>query len=82
MTRTFRIGESCAGGIIQVEITQPSIIRINILDYHSKVCLHSDVFLATESDCRNRIDEVLNEVTTSYYAETVLEYIEDKIRLS
>lgn len=79
-TKQFKIGEYAIGGIIKVTISN-SMITIQALDYNSKEVLMSNVYVMTESSYWGMKD-FLNELTSSYYAEMVMEYIEEKSNLS
>jgi hypothetical protein len=79
-TKQFKIGEYAIGGIIKVTISN-SMITIQALDYNSKEVLMSNVYVMTETSYWDMKD-FLNELTSSYYAEMVMEYIEEKSNLS
>lgn len=74
-TKQFKIGEYCMGGIIQVNI-QNSIVLISALDYSTKQIIMSRNFNIND---RGGIDEYLNDLTSCYYADNVLNYINSKI---
>lgn len=78
-TKTFKIGEYAIGGKIKVKITG-KIIQIEALDYYTNEIVQSGSTLITESDARRKIDLFLNELTSSYYADKILEWIETKIK--
>jgi hypothetical protein len=79
--KQFKIGECAVGGIIAVEITGKRI-DIKALDYNSKKVVNSSAFLTDYSNCERYIDNYLNDLTTSYYAGKVLDWIKSKVALS
>lgn len=79
-TKQFKIGEYAIGGIIKVVVTN-TMITIQALDYNSKSVVRSSVYPMTETSYWNMKD-FLNELTSSYYADVVMEYIEEKSNLS
>lgn len=79
-TKSFKIGECAVGGIIKVTITG-KVIQIEALDYFSKKQVMSGTTISNEEGSRRKIDIFLNELTTSYYAGKVMEYIESNIKL-
>lgn len=72
-TKTFRIGEYAIGGIIKVDISNTTI-SIKALDYNTKKEIMSNVFPNYDNPYWEMF-EFLNELTSSYYADKVLEYI-------
>lgn len=78
MKKQFKIGEYAIGGIIAVE-EKNDVVKIEALDYVSKNPVMSDVFNLNMRDSLNQIDNFLNELTTSYYADKILNYIKDKV---
>lgn len=80
MTKSFKIGEYAIGGIIKVDIVG-KLVTIKALDYVSKKEVMSGSCLADENDARWKVFNYLNELTSSYYADKVMEYIESKVEL-
>jgi len=87
-TKTFKIGEYAVGGIIQVRTTSDSI-NIDALDWNSKQKIMGREFqVRAMGSClsvtpyvklTNEIDTYLNELTSSYYADKVLDYIKENL---
>ena len=88
-TRTFKIGESCQGGVITAEIKGNNIIVIGKeWDYSKGSKKSSDQSNAKEftrktvvSDDSNAYRELfffLTDLTTSYYADEVMKWISSK----
>lgn len=73
MTKQFKIGEYAVGGIIKVDI-QGDNVWIDALDYNTKRPIP---FVREQFKLRERweIDEMLNKLTSSYYADKILTYI-------
>ncbi len=78
MTKQFKIGEHAVGGIININTEKKNnlhSITISALDWYNKRELYSATFqLKDESE----IDNYLNELTTSYYADKIINYIKNK----
>jgi hypothetical protein len=72
-TKSFKIGEYAIGGIIKVDISNTTI-SIKALDYNTKVVIMENFFPNYDNPYREML-EFLNELTSSYYADKVLEYI-------
>ena len=90
-TKTWKIGECARGGIITVEINGKIISVIGKeWDMSKGTSRNSDqsnakeftrgTIAATDHDARRKIDNFLNDLTTSYYASQVLEWIESKVK--
>jgi hypothetical protein len=79
MKKTFKIGECCEGGIIEVEIDN-STIQIRNLDWDSKEELKLRLF-NRESFKESLINVFmfLTEITTAYWADEIIKYIKNKI---
>ena len=78
-TKMFKIGEYAVGGIIKVDIDNKSGVQggevaISALDWNTKRPVQGTRFVATNI---NGIDEYLNELTSSYYAEMVMKWIKE-----
>ena len=91
-TKTFKIGEYCVGGIITVEITGKILTIIN-KDWDAsagysrksnqskaKELSRGTIVMEDEWDNKWRFKAFmyLGELTTSYYADKILEWIENK----
>lgn len=78
--KTYKIGEYAIGGIIAVETTKTSA-RVICKDYNSKEVI-SDMTFTNEQiydEGYNPLMQHLNDLTTSYYAETINEFIEKNV---
>ncbi len=73
-TKSFKIGEYAIGGIIKVNVDLTTI-TIQALDYYSKAVVSENTY-ELEDESYWSINDYLNELTSSYYAEKVMEYIE------
>ena len=91
-TRTWKIGEYCKGGIITVETNATSITVIGKeWDYAKGSRRGSDQSGAkeftrvkvgiTDNGAYMTLNNFLNDLTTSYYAGQVLEWIKSKTKL-
>lgn len=79
-TKKFKIGEYAIGGIIQVDI-EGGNLHIKALDYNTQKEVIGGTFMANENDARWKILNYLNELTSSYYADKVMEWVESKVDL-
>ena len=89
-TKTWKIGEYCAGGIITVEITG-KIIQIHQKEWdfskgsnrssdQSKAeILFTGTVEATDHLAYLKIHDFLNNITTSYWADEVIKWIKSKV---
>jgi hypothetical protein len=77
--KQFKIGECAVGGIIAVEITG-KVIQVKALDYNSKKEVQTGSVMSDERQAQWKLDNFLNDLTTSYYAEKVLDWIKTKVR--
>ena len=80
-TKTFKIGEYAIGGIIKVDISG-QVLAIKALDWNSKKEVLNGSFTADESDARLNVFNFLNELTSSYYSDKIIQWIESKIELN
>lgn len=92
-TKTFKIGEYCKGGIITVEIKGNTIAVIaKEWDHSQGTRRGSDQKNAKEWDrltveadvdgVERKLLDYLCDLTTSYYADQVLEFIKSKVTLN
>lgn len=79
-TKQFKIGEYAVGGIIQVTLKGEKV-EIKALDWTSKKEVQGNTFSAFEDNAYWKINDFLNDLTSSYYAEKVREWIETKTQL-
>ena len=75
---TFRIGESCVGGILEVTITG-KVIQIKALDWQTKKVVRTGTTDTTDPECERKIDDFLTELTSYYFVEKVMKYIRDNV---
>jgi TolB-like protein len=80
-TKTFKIGEYAIGGIIRVQ-TDKTRVEVKALDWNTNEVLQSASFDLREMDVRYKVNEKLNELTSSYHAEKVLSWIESKVKFT
>jgi hypothetical protein len=91
-SKTFKIGEYCKGGIITVEIKGKKIDVIGKDWDHSKGTNRGSdqsnakewTRLTVQADQQNvhrELSDFLNDLTTSYYADEVIKFIESKVKL-
>jgi hypothetical protein len=73
MAKEFKIGEYAVGGIIKVD-KGAKLVRIQALDWDDKDVLRSKTFPVDYTDA---MDEFLNDLTTSYYADKIIDYIKN-----
>jgi hypothetical protein len=77
--KQFKIGECAIGGIITVEIIG-KVIEVKALDYFSKTEVSTGLATSDEYNAERKLDNYLNELTTSYYASKVLDWIKTKVK--
>ena len=89
-TKTWKLGEYSKGGVITIETTAKKVAVIaKEWDYSQGCNKGSDQSKAkewnrlevstTDSDARSKIDWFLFDLTTSYYADEILKWIETKV---
>lgn len=71
--KQFKIGEYAIGGIIKV-IIYDNIVSIDALDYTTKKSIPFIKESFNLND-KHKIDSYLNELTSCYYSNKILEYI-------
>ena len=74
--KQFKIGEYAVGGIIAVEIVNDSV-GIKAQDWNSKKVVFENYFSTNDN---RGMDNFLNDLTTSYYASKVLDWIKTQIK--
>ena len=88
-TKTFKIGEYCVGGIISVEITGKVLTIINKewdtstgYTKRSNQSNAKELSRATgminEFNWERKASDYLHELTTSYYADKIMDWIKGK----
>lgn len=80
-TKQFKIGEYAVGGIIKVDING-KVVSIKALDYYSKREVSSGSIMVDETDAYWKVTRYLNELTSSYYADKIMEFIKSKTKLN
>lgn len=89
-TKTWKIGEYCKGGIITVEINGKIITVIGKeWDFSKGTRRSSDqskakewtrgTAVATDREAERKLSDFLCDLTTSYYADQVIEWIKSKV---
>jgi hypothetical protein len=76
-TKQFKIGERAVGGIIKVDVTG-KIIQIKCLDWFSKNEIRSGTATTDDPDAYRKVDVFLNDVTSSYHADKIMEWLKSK----
>jgi hypothetical protein len=74
-TKTWKIGEYCAGGVIRAK-SCGEIVKLEIRDYFTDELLNDGAFGRIHE---RQILKFLNNSTTSYYADKVLRWIKQKV---
>ena len=77
--RTFRIGEYAVGGIIRVRINLESIF-IQTLDWDTEKEVTRNSFPLNDESYWLIMDR-LHELTSSYYAERIMKFIEENAEI-
>lgn len=89
-TKTWKIGESCKGGIITVEISG-KVIKVIGKDWDVNAGYNknsnqsnakeftSGTVLSTDFNAESKIDDFLNDLTTFYYSNSILQWIKSKV---
>lgn len=89
-TKTFKIGEYCKGGVITIETTKTQVkVIAKEWDFSKGSNKGSDQSNAkewnrlevslTDSGAERKVDDFLNDLTTSYYSGVVLDWIKTKV---
>jgi hypothetical protein len=74
-TKTWKIGEYCEGGVIRAK-SCGEFVKLEIRDYFTDELLNDGAFGRIHE---RQILEFLNNFTTSYYAEKVMQWIKQKV---
>jgi len=72
-TKTWKIGECCVGGIIQIKVSGHTI-RVIVKEWKSGAVIHSNIFGRIHE---SRLENHLNEMTTSYYASKIMDWVKE-----
>jgi hypothetical protein len=78
ITKSFKIGEYCIGGIIKAEIKK-DILILKALDYNTKKEILSFTYPTEDINIRD-MWFTLTEWTTAYYADKIIDWIKLKIK--
>lgn len=78
-TKQFKIGERAVGGIIKVDAVG-KVIQIKCLDWFSKKEVQSGTATTDDPDAYRKVDVFLNEVTSSYHADKIMEWLKSKVK--
>jgi hypothetical protein len=79
-TKTFKIGEYCQGGIITAIATETKVTIIG-KEWNDKKEFTRLEVNPTDSYAFRKLDDFLCDLTTSYYACKVIEWVESKVKL-
>lgn len=74
-TKTWKIGEYCAGGTICAKSVGDSVL-IEIRDYFTNELIDRTVFGKIHT---YRVDEYLSQFTTPYYSDEVIKWIKANV---
>jgi hypothetical protein len=77
-TKTWKLGEVCRGGIITIETTKTQVKVIAKEWVSSKEWNRLEVNLS-EKDSRSKVEWFLFDLTTSYWGDEILKWIETKV---
>lgn len=80
-TKTFKIGECAIGGIIKVQITG-KVVLVQALDWDTKEVVSSGSCMTTDEDWDFKTERYLQDLSTYYYAEKIMEWINSKVKTS
>ena len=81
-TKTFKIGESCVGGIIQIKVSegtyfpQGTTIKVLVKEWKSGEVIHSNIFGRIHE---SRLVNHLHDMTTFYHASIIMEWIKENV---
>jgi len=77
-TKVFKIGEYAKGGIIKVTITG-KVVQIEALDWNTKQPVATGSTMLDDPNAEMKIDDFLNDLTSSYYAGKIMDWIQTSI---
>jgi hypothetical protein len=83
-TKQWKIGEYAIGGIIKAEVIRENpnslLIQLQALEYNNPTrVVMADWAETDRSKWREGLDNTLNEMTTCYYADKVLDWIDEQV---
>jgi len=79
-TKTWKIGEECIGGIIQIKVSegtyfpQGTTIKVLVKEWKSGEVIHSDIFGRHNE---RSLEFYLHDMTTSYYASKIMDWVKE-----
>jgi hypothetical protein len=79
-TKSFKIGEYAVGGIIKVDVTG-KVIQVKNLDWNTKEEVQSGSCMTYEPNARQKLMDYLEDVTSYFYAEKVMTWIQSIVTL-
>jgi len=78
MYKTFKIGEYCRGGIIVADVNK-GIVKITVQDWDTKETIDCKLMYDFDEFAMNMF---LNDQTSCYYADKVMDYIKKALNKS
>ena len=92
-TKTWKIGEYAKGGIITIETTSTKVTVIakdwdfstgsrRSSDQSKAIEFNRKSVVASDNGSKRAVLEFLQDLTTSYYADQIMKWIDTKIKLS
>ena len=79
MEKTFKLGEYCSGGVIKV-LSKKDQILIFSIDSDSKQIISGRNFKYPECLNNYSLSEYLEDLTTYYYSEKIIDYIKENFK--
>ena len=79
-TKTWKIGEECIGGIIQIKVSegtyfpQGTTIKVLVKEWNGGAVIHSNIFGRIHE---SRLVNHLHDMTTSYYASKIMDWVKE-----
>jgi len=73
MTKTFKIGEWCYGGIARITTKPRGVFSVELLDWNTKQVLKWKFVYGYEE-----LEEFMCDMSTPYWADVVCDYFKDK----
>lgn len=78
MKKTFKIGEYAVGGIVEAIIQPEGLLRINFKDWNTNELVTNYVAPFDNKDIYRSINDFLNNNTSIYYSDNILDWIKTK----
>ena len=79
-SKTFKIGECAVGGIIRVN-TNGETVEVRSMDWNTNDILSKYEINLKREGARQDIVNVLEELTTHYYADNIMKWLETKVTI-